>query len=86
MMINTCACMFSTALTQKEVDKLSEAMLNGFRHIKPKLEALSKHQCILLKMIPGALKQPITPEIMAMFLFVMRYAPLLDAMAAVWLP
>lgn len=40
IMINTCACMFSTVITQKEVDKLSEAILNGFRHIKPKLEAL----------------------------------------------
>lgn len=40
IMINTCACMFSTVITQKEVDKLSEAMLNGFRHIKPKLEEL----------------------------------------------
>jgi glutamate-1-semialdehyde 2,1-aminomutase len=40
IMINTCACMFSTAITQKEVDKLSEALLNGFRIIKPKLEAL----------------------------------------------
>lgn len=40
MMVNTCACMFSTALTQKEVDKLAEAMLNGFRFIKPKLENL----------------------------------------------
>jgi hypothetical protein len=27
-------------MTQKEVDKLSEAMLNVFRHIKPKLEAV----------------------------------------------
>jgi len=42
IMINTCACMFSTALTQKEVDRLSEAMLNGFRHIKPKLDELYK--------------------------------------------
>lgn len=40
MMVNTCACMFSTALTQKEVDKLAEAMLNGFRFIKPKLEKI----------------------------------------------
>jgi len=37
MMVNTCTCMFSTALTQKEVDKLSEAMLNGFRFIKSEL-------------------------------------------------
>lgn len=40
MMINTCACMFSTVITQKEVDTLSEAMLNGFRFIKPKLEKI----------------------------------------------
>lgn len=40
MMVNTCACMFSTTLTQKEVDKLAEAMLNGFRFIRPKLENL----------------------------------------------
>jgi len=38
MMVNTCTCMFSTALTQKEVDILSEAMLNGFKHVKPELE------------------------------------------------
>jgi glutamate-1-semialdehyde 2,1-aminomutase len=40
IMINTCACMFSTTLTQKEVDRLSEALLRGFRLIKPKLEPL----------------------------------------------
>ncbi len=40
MMINTGTCMLSTAITRNEVDMLSEAMLNGFRHIKPKLEAL----------------------------------------------
>ncbi len=40
MMINTFACMFSTVMTQKEVDKLSDGMLNLFRHIKPKLETL----------------------------------------------
>ena len=38
MMINTCSCMFSTALTEKEVDKLAEALLNGFKLIKPELE------------------------------------------------
>jgi len=42
MMINTCACMFSTALTQTEVDRLSEGMLNGFKLIKPKLDKLKK--------------------------------------------
>lgn len=41
IMINTCACMFATTLTQKEVDRLSEAILNGLRLIKPKLEQLS---------------------------------------------
>lgn len=40
IMINTCACMFSTVITQKEVDKLTDALLNGFRFIKPKLEEL----------------------------------------------
>lgn len=38
MLVNTCTCMFSTVLTQKEVDRLAQAMLNGFRHIKPQLE------------------------------------------------
>jgi glutamate-1-semialdehyde 2,1-aminomutase len=37
IMINTCACMFATTLTLKEVDRLSEALLNGFKLIKPKL-------------------------------------------------
>ncbi|MCP4551414.1 MAG: aspartate aminotransferase family protein [Bacteroidetes bacterium] len=40
MMINTCACMFSTIISQKEVDILAEAMLNGFKLIKPKLDKL----------------------------------------------
>ena len=37
MMVNTCTCMFSTAITQKEVDILSDAMFNGFKLIKPEL-------------------------------------------------
>ncbi len=41
MMINTGTCMLSTAITRHEVDRLSQAMLNGFRHIKPKLDALN---------------------------------------------
>ena len=41
IMINTCACMFATTLTQKEVDRLSEALLNGFKLIKPKLDLLN---------------------------------------------
>ena len=39
IMINTCACMFATTLTQKEVDRLSEALLRGFKLIKPEFEA-----------------------------------------------
>ena len=37
IMINTCSCMFSTTITQKEVDRLSEALYNGFKLIKPEL-------------------------------------------------
>ncbi len=40
IMINTCACMFATTLTQKEIDRLSNALLNGFKLIKPKLDQL----------------------------------------------
>ena len=40
IMINTCSCMFATTITQKEVDRLSESLLNGFRLIKPKLEKI----------------------------------------------
>ena len=38
IMINSGACMFATTLTQKEVDRLSEGLLNGFRLLKPKLD------------------------------------------------
>ncbi len=40
MMINTLACMFSTALTQKEVDILSNAFLNMFKSFKSKIEKI----------------------------------------------
>jgi glutamate-1-semialdehyde 2,1-aminomutase len=39
IMINTCSCMFATTLTQKEVDCLSDALLEGFRLIKPRLKS-----------------------------------------------
>lgn len=42
IMINTCSCMFSTVITQKEVDRLSEALLNGFKFIKSDLEKIIK--------------------------------------------
>jgi len=38
MMINTCSAALSTVMTENEIDKLSQAMLQGFRKIKPKLE------------------------------------------------
>ena len=41
IMINTGACMFATTITQKEVDRLSEALLNGFRLIKHRLDLLN---------------------------------------------
>ncbi len=44
MMINTCSCMMSTAITRREIDILSEAMLNGFRAIKPALEKLKEKE------------------------------------------
>jgi len=42
LMINTFSCMFSTVITQKEVDILSESMLRAFRTLKPKIEKLHK--------------------------------------------
>ena len=40
IMINTLACMFSTTLTQENVDCLSEGLLQGLKIVKPKLEQL----------------------------------------------
>jgi len=40
MMINTLACMFSTVMTQKEVDILSDAMLRMFKKFKPEIEKI----------------------------------------------
>lgn len=41
IMINTGACMFATTMTQKEVDRLTEALLNAFKLLKPKFDQLS---------------------------------------------
>ncbi|RUA12805.1 MAG: aspartate aminotransferase family protein [Flavobacteriia bacterium] len=41
IMINTMACMFATTLTQKDVDRLSEALLRGLKLMKPKIDKLS---------------------------------------------
>ncbi len=40
IMINTLACMFSTTLTQKDIDRLSEALLHGIKIMKPKIDKL----------------------------------------------
>lgn len=37
IMVNTGTCMFSTAITQKEVDQLSDGMLNAFRSVREEL-------------------------------------------------
>jgi len=44
MMINTLACMFSTVMSQKEVDGLSNAMLNMFRQFKPEIEQIQQQK------------------------------------------
>lgn len=40
LMVNTCTCMLATSLTQKDIDKLSEGILNGLHIIKPHFEKL----------------------------------------------
>jgi glutamate-1-semialdehyde 2,1-aminomutase len=40
IMINTLACMLSTTLTQDHLDRLSDALLKGFKLVKPKLDKL----------------------------------------------
>ncbi|TLX74598.1 aspartate aminotransferase family protein [Labilibacter sediminis] len=40
MMINTLTCMFSTVMTQTEIDVLSQALLNTFKQFKPRIDAL----------------------------------------------
>lgn len=42
LMINTLTCMFSTAMTQMEIDKLTEGLFRAFKASKPKLEELQK--------------------------------------------
>ncbi len=41
IMVNTMVCMFATTHTQDNVDQLSEALLRGFKLIKPSIEQLS---------------------------------------------
>ncbi len=42
IMINTFACMFATTITQKEVDILSESMLNVFKKFKGEINSFAK--------------------------------------------
>lgn len=42
IMINTCSAVLSTVMAQKEIDQLSEAMLSGFKKIKPELDQFQK--------------------------------------------
>ena len=42
LMINTFACMLSTVMTQKEVDRLADALLNTFRALKERIMKLQK--------------------------------------------
>ena len=46
MMINTCSFTISTVMTGKEIDTLSETMLNGFRSLK-------QNQNLLLNTLHG---------------------------------
>jgi len=41
IVINTLTCMFATTLTQKNVDRLSEALLRGLKLMKPKIDNLT---------------------------------------------
>jgi glutamate-1-semialdehyde 2,1-aminomutase len=41
LMINTFACMFSTVMGQKEIDKLSEGILRAFKALKLKIDKLN---------------------------------------------
>jgi len=41
LMINTCSCMLSTVIGQKEIDRLSEGFENAFKVLKPKIDKLN---------------------------------------------
>jgi glutamate-1-semialdehyde 2,1-aminomutase len=43
LMINTFACMFSTVMTQVEIDMLTESLQRTFRALKPKIEQIQNH-------------------------------------------
>ena len=41
LLINTCSCMFSTVIGQKEIDRLSEGFERAFKALKPKINKLN---------------------------------------------
>ncbi|MEN8118151.1 MAG: aspartate aminotransferase family protein [Bacteroidota bacterium] len=42
LMINTFTCMLSTVMGQKEIDRLTEGLMNALKALKPKIEKLQK--------------------------------------------
>jgi glutamate-1-semialdehyde 2,1-aminomutase len=42
MMVNTFACMFATTITQREVERLTEALFKGFKKYKARIETFAK--------------------------------------------
>ncbi len=44
LMINTFACMFSTALGGAEVDRLADGLLHAFRTLKPRIDAVARRE------------------------------------------
>lgn len=43
LMVNTFSCMFSTVLTQNEVDRLSNGLLNAFKALKNRIESVQNN-------------------------------------------
>jgi glutamate-1-semialdehyde 2,1-aminomutase len=41
-MINTFACMFATTITQVEVDRLTQSLLNGFKKYKAEIHSFAR--------------------------------------------
>jgi len=42
MMVNTFSCMFATTITQREVDRLTDALFKGFKKYKDRIESFAK--------------------------------------------
>ncbi|MCX7609975.1 MAG: aspartate aminotransferase family protein [Ignavibacterium sp.] len=46
LLVNTCTCMFSTAITQKEVDILSDAFLRAFKELREQIISIQKEVAV----------------------------------------